>query len=520
MRGIPRLNRSIPLIITCILTLPAGAQQIATGVVYNDANKNGQRDADEKGIPGVGVSNGRDVVETDASGQYKLPVDDNTVIFVIKPRDWMTSVNELNMPRFYYVHAPNGSPELEFGGIAPTGPLPKSVDFALQQRPEPDKFDVVVFGDTQPRDQVEIDYIAHDVVEELIDAPGSFGVTMGDVVFDNLSLYDSLNRAVGHIGMPWYSVPGNHDENYDATDDRYALETFKRTYGPPYYSLDCGNVHFMVLDDVIWVPGTEGKEGRYKAGIAQDEMEFIRNDLARVPEAQLVVMMFHIPIWEMENLKDLAKIIDQRPHALSISAHTHTHINYNLTYGERWPGEMPHRHLVAGTVCGSWWAGAPDEYGIPHTQMRDGTPNGYIIASFDGNKYSWRYKAARRPASFQMSIFVPEAVPAADTAETDVIVNFFNGDQNSKVRMRVRGGEWRELTWTVRPDPFYVALKEVEGAEDYKAPGRKSPKPVGSTHIWVGKLPGDLATGSHVIEVEATDPFGQTFTGHRIFRVE
>ena len=82
------------------------------------------------------------------------------------------------------------------------------------------KLSAILFADTQPRNQWEIDYIAHDVVEELIGTDAAFGVTLGDIMFDDLSLYPSLNRTIGLIGIPWYNVVGNHDINQDTTDRR------------------------------------------------------------------------------------------------------------------------------------------------------------------------------------------------------------------------------------------------------------------------------------------------------------
>jgi hypothetical protein len=43
-----------------------------------------------------------------------------------------------NLPRFAYVHAPDGSPDLgfRFAGLAPSGKLPASIDFALRGQPE------------------------------------------------------------------------------------------------------------------------------------------------------------------------------------------------------------------------------------------------------------------------------------------------------------------------------------------------------------------------------------------------
>ncbi|MGE3181901.1 MAG: metallophosphoesterase N-terminal domain-containing protein, partial [Phycisphaerae bacterium] len=236
------------------LVVFAQPQTAARGVVYHDQNGNAARDADERGIPGVCVSNGEIVVQTDHKGEYELPVSDDTMIFVIKPRDWMTRIDEDRLPRYYYDHKPVGSaPHLQYPGVSATGPLPGTIDFPLVSHEEPDEFQVLVFGDTQPRDDKEIHYIAHDVVDGLVgNNDAAFGVTLGDVVFDDLSIYGHLNSVIGKIGVPWYNIHGNHDMNYDVAEDIHADETWERIYGPNYYSFNWGPVHFVALDNIAY----------------------------------------------------------------------------------------------------------------------------------------------------------------------------------------------------------------------------------------------------------------------------
>ena len=161
---------------------------LARGVVYHDQNRNGQRDQGEPGVSGVQVSNQLEISTTDEEGRWELPSDEDVTFFVIKPRDWMTPVNAHQLPRFFYTHKPAGSPDQSFPGIAPTGPLPSSIDFPLIQAQEPEKFEAVFFGDPQPRNVREVEYIGHDVVEELIGTSAKFGVTLGDIVFDDLAV--------------------------------------------------------------------------------------------------------------------------------------------------------------------------------------------------------------------------------------------------------------------------------------------------------------------------------------------
>ncbi len=92
----------------------AVAESTVSGVVYDDANGNRSFDGGESGVPGVGVSNGREVVETDAEGRYALSVSDDTIIFVLKPRGWRPVRDANHISRFYYVHKPGGSPDEDF----------------------------------------------------------------------------------------------------------------------------------------------------------------------------------------------------------------------------------------------------------------------------------------------------------------------------------------------------------------------------------------------------------------------
>jgi len=209
-----------------------------------------------------------------------------------------------------------------------------------------------------------------------------------------------------------------------------------------------------------------------------------------------------------------------------------------------WQGESPHHHLVQGTACGSWWGGRPDELGIPHATMSDGVPNGYAYMVFDGTDYRVRYKAARRPAAYQMNIDAPESIAPGDAASTEVVANIFSGSSRCVVRMRVAGvSDWIPMTQFTGLDPYYVREKERErslalliakGAGDTEPTddelkrtinahaavvGRSLPDARETDHLWKAMLPGGLAEGYHVIEIETTDQFGQRFEGTRILRV-
>ncbi|MBM83252.1 MAG: metallophosphoesterase [Planctomycetaceae bacterium] len=491
-----------------------------TGVVFHDTNNNGKRDAGESALEGIRVSNGRQIVKTDDAGKFQLPIDEDSIVFVIKPSGWRTPLNENKLPRFYYIHKPAGSPKQRYAGVEPTGPLPDSVDFPLYPQQEPDEFKAIMFGDPQPRDQKEIDYIAHDVVEELIGTDASFGVTLGDIMFDNLSLFQSQARAVALLGIPWYNVIGNHDINTDARSRKTLNETFELEFGPSYYSFDYGKVHFMVLDDIAWKFNEETGKGSYSGGLGPEQMEFIRNDLALIPKDQLIVLMMHIPLVNVSDREELYRLIEQRPFSMSISGHTHHHEHRFITKKDGWRGPKPHHHIINVTVSGSWWSGTPDERGIPHTTMADGAPNGYSIITFDGHEYRMDFKAAGRSADYQMQIHAPEVVAKAESQDADVYVNVFNGSEYSKTELRiVPSGEWQEMERKVMKDPSRVAVFDADNAVKQK-PWRGIVAPKACPHLWHAKLPAVKNVGTYLIEIRSTDRHGRVYNGKRTIRVE
>lgn len=507
--------------------LPVTGQ--AKGYVFWDKNQNGLRDTDEPGLSGISVSNGVDVVKTDAEGKYALDISDDTILFVIKPRNWMPPLSKLNLPQFFYIHKPNGSPATQYPGVAPTGELPASVDFPLLKQEEPDQFKVILFGDTQPRNKQEVDFMAHDVLPQILadNAHGAaFGITLGDVVFDDLNVYGPHNEAVALLGKPWYNVLGNHDLNYDAPNDRLADETFENTFGPAYYSFDYGPVHFVTLDDVKWIGATATEKGRYIGGFGKAQLEFLKNDLVSVPLEQPVVLFMHIPVMEAEDKLEFFRLIESRPISVSFSAHTHFLKHHFLGKEDGWNGAEPHHHMVNATVCGSWWRGATDELGIPHATMSDGGANGYCILTIDKDSYNLEYRAARRSPSHQMSIYLPDEIRASQAAETTMVVNVFNGSKRSTVEYRVMpDGPWVAMERFDGIDPFFADMKKLEAsmmpAEKGKIPAGMRPLPEPSTtdHLWRSPLPAELPVGTSLIEVKTTDMHGQVYTDTRSIRV-
>jgi len=501
----------------------AQAQNHASGFVFHDLNKNGLFDQTEQPLPGISVSNGVQVIKTGKDGKWSLPYGEDTGFFVIKPTGYMTPVTKDMIPQHYYMHKPGGSPALPIAGIAPTGPLPKSIDFGLRQQNEPKNFKALIFGDTQARGLTEVNYVTHDVVEECLGTDAVLGISLGDIVADDPNLFKEINESIAQIGIPWYNVFGNHDFNRGAKDDRASDETYERFYGPSTYAFEYGEVAFISLKNVYF-----DSEGKYKSHFTDQQLAFVKNYLTNVPENKLVVLVMHAPIVSCDNRKAMFDILKDRPHTLSVAGHTHTMAHVFADEKMDWFGKSPHHHFINATVCGSWWCGIKDESGIPHATMNDGGPNGYSEISFDGNSYSIKFKAARRPADYQMNIYLADDIQQGELDTTSLLVNVFAGSSRSKIELNVDNSpQWSTMDYNPMRDPGVAAMQVYNPFLSSKINdtaldtvfGWEMDKPTVSRHIWKGKLPKGLKPGTHRLTVKSTDMFGQVSTGQRIFRV-
>jgi C terminal of Calcineurin-like phosphoesterase/N terminal of Calcineurin-like phosphoesterase/Calcineurin-like phosphoesterase len=550
-RDVVKFGTAVALATAAGPALAAGAGTVS-GVVYENRFGGVRRTADDPGIAGVLVSNGRDVVKTDADGRYTLPIDDESIIFVIKPSGYAPPVDEQMLPRFYYIHQPAGSPpglKLRYHGIDPTGPLPDSMDFPLKKAEEPQKFDVLLFTDPQPESPAEVDFIRDDVVTDLIGNHGAaFGMTVGDIMFDDLSLYPRLNRIVGQIGIPWYNIGGNHDLNYEAPNGKYARETFKRTYGPPSYAFEYGGALFLMLDNVDYLGVDAARPysaGAYEGRIGERQLTFIANVLKETPADKLVVTAMHIPLrnyldpndrsTNTADCGDFLKLLAGRSNTLSVSGHTHTTEHHYFGAEDGFAGPSPHHHHVLTAVSGSWWSGPYDHRGIAVADSRDGSPNGFHILSIDGPHYTTRFQSASEPNDRQMRIVLDSIfhddrkevynqyrmgellgspLPQTRVPATDVIVNVFDGGPRTSVEYRIGDRAPVAMQRVVRPDPF---VHEVFARnETTKKPWVKAEP---CSHIFAARLPADLAAGTHCVSVRVLDEYGREHRDHLIVEV-
>ena len=525
-------------------TNPARTQpaETARGTVFED---------DGRGLPGVMVSNGRDVATTDADGRWSLPVTPGDVIFVIKPRGFATPVNPVTqLPRFFYLHVPDGTPAalgLRFAGVAPSGKLPEAIDFTLRRQPEPETFNALLFTDPQPESLAELGYVRDDVVAATAGIDAAFGITHGDIMFDDLSFYERSNRIVGSIGLPWYNCCGNHDMNLEAPDNTHSRETFQRVFGPRTSAFQYGGATFLLLDNVEYL-GTDPNKphgyGKYQGRFGARQLDFVRNVLAHVPPDALVVISHHIPLRTAQgsepnnantDTREFLAAISTHRNSVSFSGHTHTNEHWYFGAADGFTAGTHHHHVLTA-ASGSWWSGPFDEAGIPVALASDGTPNGFHVLAVAGSRYTTTLMPARDRSGTVMRIVLdsqlhrdgPEVmreyqpgsllsgpIAQAAVASTRLVVNLFDGGPRSTVTFRIgRDGAPLPMTRTLRRDPF---VEEVYA----RNLGTKKPwvNAGPSTHLWQATLPAELPAGTHRVTVQAADEHGREHVGWMVLEV-
>jgi hypothetical protein len=398
---------------------------VLDGTVFVDRDRDSVHDRRERGLAGVVVSNGREVVTTDSQGRYELPVHDNMTVFATQPSGYQVPVDESNIPQFHYNHLPEGSPDLRYGGITPTGPLPDAVNFPVVRSPLTDagQQHCVIAGDLQPYDRTEVEYARRGAINDLSqrdDYAGCGSLFIGDVVGDDLSLYPDVRELTSLLNGPARMLPGNHDLDYAAPTAEHSFDTFRAQFAPAYYSYDVGDVHVVALNTVRYpctgdVDNADGthpectdpqNSPRYNGWLSEEQLSWLEQDLATVDDDSLVVLASHIGLLNWADQGSRTHQVDQvqRVYGLlegrdAVAVAGHSHSIENMKAGDQMQGwqdlfgveELPFPHITAGAISGDWYSGEVTEDGYPTALGRDGGRPGVLTLDVRGNEFRERY---------------------------------------------------------------------------------------------------------------------------------
>lgn len=357
-------------------------------------------------VAGVVVSDGLQVATTDAKGIYYLQSDKrNGYVFISVPGGYEVAADRTR-PQFYkYLDQPAGSVEQR--------------DFTLVRRAN-DRHRLVVFSDTHLANRVsDLQQFNMGFHSEMVSylrackAHGMpvYGIALGDLGWDqfwydnNFDLSNYLDY-IGDLSMSVFSVPGNHDNDRKVLNDDFgASAPYRRVLGPTDYSFNLGEVHYIMLDNTVYLNPTGDGSG-FESRVTDEAMSWLKADLATVDRNTPVVVGMHIPLFKTPergkspaiNLLNGAELIELLE-AYDVQLLTgHAHTNFNLIYSDRL-----REHNIAAVSATWWWTGHTNHAG--NHICRDGSPGGYKIFDVDARRITWRYKGIGLADDYQFRAY-------------------------------------------------------------------------------------------------------------------
>jgi FOG: WD40-like repeat len=298
------------------------------GQVFLDKNGNHHLDAGEKGIANVAVSDGLNVVLTNANGSYDLPGTPKTRhIFITVPSGYQASDS-------HYLKVDGENTSYNFGLI----PF------------EPSKNGDARFLHLADTENTEDGGWISPIREYAVNQKASFIIHTGDICYERGLNFHGRNLTSKTMGVPTYYCIGNHD----LVKGKYGEELFEKNFGPTYYSFDAGNTHFVV---------TPMLGGDYMSSYTKEDVyRWLVNDIKLVPKSKNLVVFNHDLLTYGDDFSygiSSTEKINLNEHNLKAWIYGHWHINYLKKHG----------NTGIVSVCAS----TPDKGGIDHS------PSNFIV---------------------------------------------------------------------------------------------------------------------------------------------
>ena len=482
-------------------------------------------------VENVVVSDGEEVVKTDAEGVYRITsAKTNGYVFISTPSGYTVNSTGI-LPNFYRTLNTDAATR-------------ERVDFNLVEDPGQENHTILVFGDMHLADRSNDDRqqfskFTSEINSYLIANGGrnTYAITLGDMTWDlywytnNYCFAEYLNDINVIKGLTVWHTIGNHDHDMEAAGDFDTVEKYKNSIAPTYYSFNIGKVHYIVLDNILCTNDGTGSR-TYEASVTDEQIEWLKKDLSYVSTETPLVISMHAPLYTSYGVYNLGsssrKIADAVSQYSEVHFLTgHTHKMYNT---DRLSTSNIFEHN-AGAVCATWWWSAAHTPGVHIGQ--DGAPGGYTIMDVDGTDFKWQYKGTGTPDTHQFRTYdrnqisitaekyIPDAYAsnktrfnnyaedwAAVSNSNEVYINVWNYDPSWKIEVTENG---QPLEWTK------VRIKDPLHLIAYTAPAMSSstkdvtptfPTNSDNAHMFKVQASGPNTT----LEIKITDRFRNTYT--------
>lgn len=452
---------------------------------YRQIKIEGKVTAGGKSVPGAVVSDGLTCVQTDSSGIYSLLSSSlRSFVFISLPSGFRIPRTSLGTASFYKPI----NPAIEVNRII----------FELDQIGDDSNHSFLLLADPQTHTMEDMNLFATQTVPDIKsmiaekDMNLIFGVSCGDIMYDNPELFPEYEKAVKETDAAFFQVFGNHDADTHAKTDEQSTAVFCRHFGPNYYSFNKGEIHYVVLDDIFWYGGG------YLGYLTQEQLDWLANDLSFVEKGKTVIVFMHIPVYtkihERHNQKrvDNSVVITNRQLLYKILEPYKSYCVCGHMHESEFLNDGGTEIHICGAVCGGWWTG-PICY--------DGTPNGYMIYEVSGSSLKWKYKSTGLPLEHQMRIYKDFTFEEKSGL---ILANIWGYNDRWKLNFYEDGMKTKKLKRINSLDPMSVELH----AGDDKPAKHPWVDPGYTDHLFVCEP--DPKTDE--ITVEAVNENGDTFS--------
>lgn len=313
-----------------------------------NANVTGRVTADGKPLAGVLVSDGVQIVKTNARGHYSMKSGKaDSVVFITTPSGYVAESRDGLQPGFWArLDKPVNEKEVNDFNLRSEDQTHYSMLFLTDAHliNDPKRNDLNRFKN-------QIMPLIRSEAEKRSQVGAVYSANLGDLSQDfywkqfEFNEEDAYNFMKGcGYPAPLYSVTGNHDNDPtvvgDSVDFRAAW-LYRRCFGPDRFSVNIGGDHWIFMDDVIYI-NTEGKGKKapgvrgardYTGGFTDAQMAWLEKDLSYVSDTAGVYLCVHIPLiysgkkdgllFTKEQMREVDSLFSKFPHVSVFSGHVH-----------------------------------------------------------------------------------------------------------------------------------------------------------------------------------------------------
>lgn len=506
-----------------------------------DNNVYGVVHCDGEGLADVVVSDGVEVVKTDKDGVYQFKSAKKWgYVFVSIPKGYEVS-SEGVLPQFHAT-------------LTEQADKAERHDFNLVKVNQ-DKYRVYFLGDMHLADRTndlnQFDNCMKEVKADIMDDDvKSYVITLGDMTWDlywysRKYYFPQYLKSVNYYfknaakQVQFFHTIGNHDHDMCKDGDFNTVIEYVKDIAPTYYSFNIGDVHYIVLDDILCTnvggAASAKPERSYKSEVTDEQLKWLAKDLSFVSKTTPVIVTSHAPVYAKETVKNVNAVttyylnnsatLVSKFKGYNVDFVTgHTHVLYNVDKSSE--GIYEHN---AGAVCASWWWSG---YLTPGIHIcTDGAPGGYSVWDITGTDKKWRYKGTGRDADEQFRSYdlnnvyftvekdapkVPAELKSKFEKYTDaypknsdneVLINIWNWNPKWKIEIKENGKTLKD-TRVKGYDPLHIAALTAKRFNNSSITEEPAFTTTENYHMF--KVKASSATST--IDIKVTDEFGNVYT--------